>query len=158
MRICIVHTIVYTMLCIEMFTHESVYISIHPCVNMLVSQTRTKIIKVGSRHTIYLEKAFVEDSLFPFKPNQPLSVRIDKNRLIIERNLAQWHGYVWLNMVTIIHWDTPAFYERKLSISGIAILCCTVVMTNVLAGYLQSLGADMYHATIQTASHSLILW
>ena len=46
--------------------------------------TRIKIIKVGSRHTIYLEKAFVEDSLFPFKPNQPLSVRIDKNRLIIE--------------------------------------------------------------------------
>ncbi|MFZ0514271.1 MAG: hypothetical protein WAM14_21890 [Candidatus Nitrosopolaris sp.] len=29
-------------------------------------------------------------------------------------------------------------------------------MTNILAGYLQSLGADMYHATIQTASHSLI--
>ena len=29
-------------------------------------------------------------------------------------------------------------------------------MTNILIGYLQSLGADMYHATIQTASHSLI--
>lgn len=29
-------------------------------------------------------------------------------------------------------------------------------MTNVLAGYLQSLGADMYHATIQAASLSLI--
>ncbi|MGB7955273.1 MAG: hypothetical protein WCF23_14940 [Candidatus Nitrosopolaris sp.] len=59
---------------------------------MMVNQTKTKIIKVGSRHTIYLEKAFVEDSLFPFKPNQPLSVRINKNMLIIEkreRNLDQ---------------------------------------------------------------------
>jgi hypothetical protein len=52
---------------------------------MMVNQTRTKIIKVDSRHTIYLEKAFIEDSQFPFKPNQPLSVKIDKNRLIIEK-------------------------------------------------------------------------
>jgi hypothetical protein len=58
---------------------------IYHCVNMMVNQTRTKIIKVGSRHTIYLEKAFVEDSQFPFKPSQPLSVRIDKSRLIIEK-------------------------------------------------------------------------
>ena len=56
---------------------------------IMVNQTKTKIIKVGSRHTIYLEKAFVEDSQFPFKPNHPLSARINKNRLIIERNLAQ---------------------------------------------------------------------
>ena len=50
----------------------------------MVNQTRTKIAKVGSRHTIYLEKAFVEDSAFPFKANEPLTVRIDKNRLVIE--------------------------------------------------------------------------
>jgi hypothetical protein len=56
---------------------------------MMANQTRTKIIKVGSRHTIYLEKAFVEDSQFPFKPNQPLSVRIDKNRLVIEAGRKQ---------------------------------------------------------------------
>jgi hypothetical protein len=30
-------------------------------------------------------------------------------------------------------------------------------MTNVLAGYLQSPGAHMYHANIQAASHSLIV-
>jgi hypothetical protein len=52
---------------------------------MMVNQTNAKITKVGSRHTIYLEKAFVEDSLFPFKPNQPLLVKIEKNRLIIEK-------------------------------------------------------------------------
>jgi hypothetical protein len=52
---------------------------------MMVGQTKTKILKVGSRHTIYLEKAFVEDSAFPFKPNEPLIVKIDGERLIIER-------------------------------------------------------------------------
>jgi hypothetical protein len=51
----------------------------------MVSGARTKIAKVGSRHTIYLEKALVEDSQFPFRPNQPLIVRIDKNRLVIEK-------------------------------------------------------------------------
>jgi hypothetical protein len=60
---------------------------------MMVNQTRTKIIKVGSRHTIYLEKAFVEDSQFPFKPNQPLSVRIDKNRLVIEAGRKQENAH-----------------------------------------------------------------
>jgi hypothetical protein len=51
----------------------------------LVNQTKTKILKVGSRHTIYLEKAFVEDSQFPFEPDEPLLVRIDKNRLVVEK-------------------------------------------------------------------------
>jgi hypothetical protein len=51
----------------------------------MVNQTRTKIARVGSRHTIYLEKAFVEDSLFPFKPDESLAIRIDKNRLIVEK-------------------------------------------------------------------------
>ena len=51
----------------------------------MVNQTTTKITKVGSRHTIYLEKAFVEDSLFPFKPDEYISIKIDKNRLIIEK-------------------------------------------------------------------------
>lgn len=51
----------------------------------MVNQTRTKIAKVGSRHTIYLEKAFIEDSLFPFKPDEPLAVKIEKNKLVIEK-------------------------------------------------------------------------
>lgn len=51
----------------------------------MVNQTKTKILKVGSRHTIYLEKAFVEDSAFPFKPEEPIAVRIDGKKLIVER-------------------------------------------------------------------------
>ncbi|MEM3637601.1 MAG: hypothetical protein QXE12_02750 [Conexivisphaerales archaeon] len=51
----------------------------------MVSQTKTKILKVGSRHTIYLEKAFVEDSAFPFRPSEPLIVKIEGKRLVIEK-------------------------------------------------------------------------
>jgi hypothetical protein len=51
----------------------------------MVSQTKTKILKVGSRHTIYLEKAFVEDSAFPFEPDEPLMVKIEKNKLTVEK-------------------------------------------------------------------------
>lgn len=52
----------------------------------MVNHTKTKILKVGSRHTIYLEKAFVEDSSFPFKPEEPITVRVEGKRLIIEKN------------------------------------------------------------------------
>jgi hypothetical protein len=40
---------------------------------------------VGSRHTIYLEKAFVEDSAFLSNLDEPLAVKIEKNRLVIEK-------------------------------------------------------------------------
>jgi hypothetical protein len=61
----------------------------------MASLTKTKLYKVESksaktgvktyRHSIFLEKAFVEDSLFPFKPGENLIVRIDKDRLIITK-------------------------------------------------------------------------
>jgi hypothetical protein len=51
----------------------------------VVDKTRTKILKVGPRHTIYLEKAFVEDSGFPFKPDEPLIARIEKNKIVLEK-------------------------------------------------------------------------
>jgi hypothetical protein len=61
----------------------------------MASQTKTKLYKVETkspktgvktyRHSIFLEKAFVEDSLFPFKAGENLTVRIDKDRLIISK-------------------------------------------------------------------------
>lgn len=51
----------------------------------MVNHTQTKILKVGSRHTIYLEKAFVEDSAFPFKPDESLIVRVEGKKLTIEK-------------------------------------------------------------------------
>jgi hypothetical protein len=61
----------------------------------VVSFTRTKLYKVEStssatgkktyRHSIFLEKAFVEDSLFPFKPGDDLIVKIEADRLIITK-------------------------------------------------------------------------
>jgi hypothetical protein len=62
---------------------------------LVVSYTKTKLYKVESkstttgrltyRHTIFLEKAFVEDSLFPFKPGDNLIVKIDGDKLVITR-------------------------------------------------------------------------
>lgn len=61
----------------------------------MVSHTKTKLYKVESkstttgrttyRHTIFLEKAFVEDSLFPFRPGDNLIVTIDGDKLVITR-------------------------------------------------------------------------
>jgi len=51
----------------------------------MVKEALTKINKVGSRHTIYLQKALVEDSMFPFKPGELLVIRIEENKLVIER-------------------------------------------------------------------------
>jgi hypothetical protein len=61
----------------------------------MVSQTKTKLYKVESkskatgtktyRHSIFLEKGFVEDSSFPFKAGDNLIVKIDKDRLIITK-------------------------------------------------------------------------
>lgn len=51
----------------------------------MVNHTQTKILKVGSRHTVYLEKAFVEDSAFPFKPDEPLIIKIEGKKLTVER-------------------------------------------------------------------------
>lgn len=52
----------------------------------MVDKTITKITKVGSRHTIYFLKSFVEDSAFPFKPNESLAARIENNRIVIEKS------------------------------------------------------------------------
>jgi hypothetical protein len=51
----------------------------------MVKESHTKIHKVGSRHTIYLQKSLVEDSAFPFKVGEILVVKIDGDKLIIER-------------------------------------------------------------------------
>jgi hypothetical protein len=43
------------------------------------------------RHSIFLEKAFVEDNLFPFKAGDFLIIRIDSNRdrLIVTKDGAK---------------------------------------------------------------------
>lgn len=52
---------------------------------LLVKEAQTKIHQSKSHHTIYLVKDLVSDSAFPFKPKEPLIVRIDGNRLIVEK-------------------------------------------------------------------------
>lgn len=52
---------------------------------MLVRQSETKIHKVDSRHTIYLKTDIINDSNFPFKVGELLIVRIEGDKLIIEK-------------------------------------------------------------------------
>jgi hypothetical protein len=60
----------------------------------MASYTRTKLYKVEAksgtgkptyRHSIFLEKAFVEDSQFPFRAGENLIVRIENDKLIITK-------------------------------------------------------------------------
>lgn len=81
----------------------------------MVSQTKTKIAKVGSRHTIYLEKAFVEDSAFPFKPDEPLTVKLDKNRLFgasdnIMRNASKKQTFDSAQCPSANHYQIDIFF------------------------------------------------
>ena len=52
----------------------------------MVNQAKTKIVKVGSRHTIYLQKDLVTDSIFPFKADEELIVKIEGKKLVIEKS------------------------------------------------------------------------
>lgn len=54
-------------------------------VSKVVRQVKTKIRKVGPRHTIYLRKELIDDSGFPFKIGEDLTVKIDGQTLIVER-------------------------------------------------------------------------
>jgi hypothetical protein len=60
-------------------------VSIDTKVQILVRQAETKIQKVGSRHTIYLRTDIVNDSNFPFQVGESLVVRIEGDRLVVER-------------------------------------------------------------------------
>ena len=51
----------------------------------VVRQVKTKINKVGSRHTIYLKKDLIDDTSFPFKVGESVVVKIEGQTLIIER-------------------------------------------------------------------------
>lgn len=51
----------------------------------MVLQAIIKLYKVDSRHTIYLPKDFVNDSAFPFKPNEKLIAKIENRKLVIEK-------------------------------------------------------------------------
>jgi antitoxin component of MazEF toxin-antitoxin module len=55
----------------------------------MVKETKTKMYKVGSRHTIYLPKDFINDSTFPFRPGEELVITIENNKLIVERPMKK---------------------------------------------------------------------
>ncbi len=55
----------------------------------MVKETKTKIYKVGSRHTIYLQKDLISDSAFPFRPDEELVIKIEDDKLIVEKSVKK---------------------------------------------------------------------
>lgn len=51
----------------------------------MVNQARTKIYRSDARHSLYMPTALVRDDRFPFKVGDELTVRIEEDRLIVER-------------------------------------------------------------------------
>ena len=51
----------------------------------MVNEAKIKIYKVGSRHSINLPSSLVTDSIFPFKPNEELTIKIEGSKLIIRK-------------------------------------------------------------------------
>ncbi len=51
----------------------------------MVNEAITRIYKSGQRHSIYLRKDLVEDTMFPFEVGEPLLVKIEGNKLIVEK-------------------------------------------------------------------------
>jgi hypothetical protein len=51
----------------------------------MVNEADVKIYDVGSRHSINLPSALVTDSSFPFKPREPLRIKIEGKKLVITR-------------------------------------------------------------------------
>src|SRR5215471_9133176 len=58
----------------------------------MVKEAASKINRVGPRHTVYLQKDLVEDTAFPFLLNEPLTVRVEGERLVIERGGGRGHA------------------------------------------------------------------
>lgn len=57
----------------------------------MVTRAEAKIHRVGPRHTLYLAKDLVEDSTFPFHTDEDLTVRIEGDALIIDKDGKSGH-------------------------------------------------------------------
>jgi hypothetical protein len=51
----------------------------------MVNQAASKIYRSNGRHSLYLPSDIVSDDRFPFKAGEALQVRIDGERLIVEK-------------------------------------------------------------------------
>jgi hypothetical protein len=71
----------------DLHAYEHTQVLYFRCVYVcnMVDNVNVKIYASKSRHSINLPSEFVRDSAFPFKVNEPLVARIDKQRVIIEK-------------------------------------------------------------------------
>jgi hypothetical protein len=51
----------------------------------MVNQGPTKIYQSNGRHYLYIPSDLARDDRFPFKPKEPLTLRIQGDQLIVEK-------------------------------------------------------------------------
>jgi hypothetical protein len=51
----------------------------------MVLEGETKIYKSNGRRSLYIPAGLINDSAFPFKNGEPLSIRVEGERVIIEK-------------------------------------------------------------------------
>ena len=51
----------------------------------MVLQGETRIYTSGSRHSIYIPSGLINDSAFPFAIGDKLTIRIENDRIIVEK-------------------------------------------------------------------------
>jgi len=59
-------------------------LTLHTMIRMVL-QGETKIYKSGSRHSIYVPSGVINDSAFPFAIGEELTIRIENDRIIVEK-------------------------------------------------------------------------
>jgi hypothetical protein len=55
----------------------------------LTNEAKSRIYRSGTRHSLYLPAGIISDSTFPFRIEDELLVRIEKERLVIERKKSK---------------------------------------------------------------------
>jgi len=55
----------------------------------MVLEGETKIYKSNGRRSIYIPAGLIKDSAFPFKNGELLTIKVDGQRLIVEKKKAK---------------------------------------------------------------------
>jgi hypothetical protein len=74
--------------CIHGVCIRNVYKALHTSLaygDTMVLQGETKIYTSGGRHSIYIPSGLVNDSAFPFAVGETLTIRIENDRIIVEK-------------------------------------------------------------------------
>jgi hypothetical protein len=122
----------------------------------LVTRAEAKIHRVGPRHTIYLAKDLVEDSTFPFRTDEDLTVRIEGDALIIDRNGRSRHRATKLDTT---HGDEDQVLMKTLGVLNFSPLISKAERINqMLSDIHEAEMLESYVRHMAKNEHAIFLW